>query len=292
MSLKSSARCGGALGGGDVAAAHRLALGVLLGVHRGLERRAELRLGLGEAEIGEAGDPVGAEENVRGFDVAMDVASGVDVGEGGGELLEEEEDSLPGGAPTELVDQGGDGAVLLVGKEEVVLGRVRAGAAQGEDVGMAKVEHETELDVVAVDLRLRKGGEEGGSVEGQGETKSGRGARRDASRRSGAAKRRRATTHLGREFGFLHSYGEVVESPEVHRARGTVVDATQLVRERRLGHRERHLARRAARTEASGRLCGRHDSRADATARIKSPRRCSDVLSSPAGAARVCGWRS
>ena len=146
LSLKSSARCGGALGGGDVAAAHRLALGVLLGVHRGLERRAELRLGLGEAEIGEAGDPVGAEENVRGFDVAMDVASGVDVGEGGGELLEEEEDSLPGGAPTELVDQGGDGAVLLVGKEEVVLGRVRAGAAQGEDVGMAKIEHETELD--------------------------------------------------------------------------------------------------------------------------------------------------
>ena len=114
----------------------------------------------------------------------MDVASGVDVGEGGGELLEEEEDSLPGGAPTELVDQGGDGAVLLVGKEEVYWG-VRAGAAQGEDVGVAKVEHQTELDVVAVDLRLRKRGQEGGSVGGSGGEKRKWGGVRGVTRRGG-----------------------------------------------------------------------------------------------------------
>lgn len=117
-------------------------------------------------------------------------------------------------------------------------------------------------------------------------------AARDASRRrgAGAAKGRRATTlaedgraHLGREFRLLHSHGEVVESPEVHRARGTVVDATQLVRERRLGHRERHLARRAARAEASGRLGGRHGSSADARARIQPSRRGSGALTSPGG---------
>ena len=91
--------------------------------------------------------------------------------------------------------------------------------------------------------------------------------RRDAAARRSGGERRR--TLVG-SLGFFTAMGRLLNRP-VHRARGTVVDATQLVRERRLGHRERHLARRAARTEASGRLCGRHDSRADATGANQIP---------------------
>lgn len=98
--------------------------------------------------------PVCAEKDVGGFDVAVNVTLGMNVGHCAGCLAQEAQHSLPRGPPPLLVNQSGDGAVLLEREEQEILGREGSSAAQRQDVWVGQGDHQTELDVVAVDLSL------------------------------------------------------------------------------------------------------------------------------------------
>jgi hypothetical protein len=97
---------------------------------------------LGDAEVGDLQAPVRGDEEVGGFDVAVDDALGVGVVEAFGSLAEElEDDGGSGGA--DLVEQGGESAPgdVLHGDEGDGFAGAHFGVADlvdGDDVGMGE----------------------------------------------------------------------------------------------------------------------------------------------------------
>ena len=104
---------------------------------------------LGGAEAGEPGDPVGAEEDVSGLDVAVYDAAGVEVGDGPADV-----DGKSQGALGRQRPLGGEGlaeglALGVLGDEVEVAVRIAEEGPGGEDVGALQVVRRLVLALVA-----------------------------------------------------------------------------------------------------------------------------------------------